>query len=540
MDQLIRQHFPYDAFFKGQYEVIEQVVSHFRSGKKYVMAQVPTGVGKSAIAYTIHKVLKSYAPKHRSTFVTVTKQLQDQYVREFADIDDLKGKTNYECLKKVGPYNSQGCREALSTERCSRNICPYFTAREHWCNVAQLKLTNTAFMVEACEMLVMKPENRSNLIVVDECHTLDSKLVDHCTLGVELANLQYALKIAGSGFAEKLLKFYTAFYGSNVGDIIDANSEKQHREKVAAAKDLWLACSSYMEEWNKIMNAGHGSGTMGAAIEEIQQITDKLSIFWTTRAEWIVQETVPSKKLVLKPVYASSVAEHGIFRKADQFLLMSATICGFHEFARTLGLKPDEYAIVEVPSPIPVKQRPVFACDLIKVTGDYDSAMLVKYIDKLIKRESGNGLIHTVSYKLAQEIKDSSKFSDRMLIHRDMAQTMAALKSGDAIILSPSMEQGYDFKGDLARWQIIAKYPHDYLGDPWIKLNTERSSKWYRRRGVLRAVQACGRAVRGVEDWANTYIVDSEFTRVLKDNRDLFPEWFLESVVRRDEIPFLR
>jgi Rad3-related DNA helicase len=539
LDHLIRHHFPYAEFFPGQYEAIEQAIKHFRSGKKFVMAQVPTGVGKSAIAYTIHHVLRELDAEHRSTFVTVTKSLQDQYVREFDDIFDLKGKTNYECLKKVGPYNSQGCREALVSERCSRKICPYVQVRDEWCDVAPLKLTNTSFMVEACDLLVMKPENRSKLIVVDECHTLDTHLVKHCTLGVEVANLQYTMKIAGQAFTEKLLKFFTQFYGVSVGDVIDSAAEKA-KNKVLAARELHIACSSNMSSWDESLRSGKGSGSMAAAVEELQQITDKLDIFVKARGEWIVQETTPSKKIVLMPVYAHSVAQHGIFRKADQFLLMSATICGFEEYARSLGLDEKDYAIVDIPSPIPKEQRPVYACDLMKVAGDFDTSMLVKYIDKLIKREKGNGIIHTVSYKLAQEIIDSSRYSERMLIHRDMKQTMEHLKRGDAIILSPSMEQGYDFKGDLARWQIIAKHPYDYLGDPWIKLNTSRSSSWYRRRGVLRVVQASGRAVRGVSDWANTYVIDSEFSKVMKENRDLFPDWFRESVVRREDIPFLR
>jgi Rad3-related DNA helicase len=83
----------------------------------------------------------------------------------------------------------------------------------------------------------------------------------------------------------------------------------------------------------------------------------------------------------------------------------------------------------------------------------------------------------------------------------------------------------------MSRFQIIAKVPFLYLGDPLVKLNAERRPKWYARKAVLRIVQACGRSIRGVDDHAKTYILDLNFKRLLRDNMELFPEWFLASVV---------
>lgn len=535
LEASIKKNFPYPKFFDGQYEAIEKIASAFLKGTRFVMAQIPTGVGKSAIAYTVHKVMRDASRSHRTTITTVTKALQDQYQNEFNDVFDLRGKANYDCPRGVGPYNSAACRKLLIEKMCDRKICPYVQAREEWCNNAPIRITNSSFMIEACPMLVMKPENRANLIVVDECHTLDTHLVDHSTLDLHRDKLKSVTRVLGDLFTTPFWEFNNSFKGKKPGDVIDT---KERQDLTNKANRLHTMLDEQIENLNeRIKKEPKNAGGMVAAVEEMQQVSDKLNLFGTNGGEWIIQEYEKDTQIVLKPVYAFQVSNYSLFRKADQFLLMSATICGYKEFARNLGIK--EYEVVEIENPIPVENRPVYNCNLMKVAGDFDPMKLVKMVDRIIKNESGSGVIHTVSYKIAKEILEESRFSIRMLIHENLEETMEWLRDG-GIVLSPAMEQGYDFKGDLARWQIIAKYPYDFLGDPWIKLNTNRSQSWYSRRGVLRVVQAAGRVSRGVDDYGRTYIIDSEFDRSLKYNRELFPDWFLEAIRGRNELEFLR
>jgi Rad3-related DNA helicase len=117
-----------------------------------------------------------------------------------------------------------------------------------------------------------------------------------------------------------------------------------------------------------------------------------------------------------------------------------------------------------------------------------------------------------------------------MLISNKKDEILDFLKQPGAIILSPSIEAGYDFKDDLARWQIIAKVPYSFLGSAWVKLNMDRSNKWYARKAIVRIVQASGRAVRGITDHATTYILDSNFKRLYTSNQELFPDWYKDAV----------
>jgi Rad3-related DNA helicase len=136
-----------------------------------------------------------------------------------------------------------------------------------------------------------------------------------------------------------------------------------------------------------------------------------------------------------------------------------------------------------------------------------------------------------VSFALAKDIIEYSRHEDRMVISNDRDEILSVLSRRDGkIVLSPSIEKGYDFKGDMCRFQIVAKVPYGYIGDAWISLNMNRDSRWYSRKAILRIVQASGRAVRGVDDYATTYIVDQNFERLHQKNKTLFPGWYLDSL----------
>ena len=119
-----------------------------------------------------------------------------------------------------------------------------------------------------------------------------------------------------------------------------------------------------------------------------------------------------------------------------------------------------------------------------------------------------------------------------MMVSNNRAEILDKLsKSKNTIILSPSIETGYDFKGDLARWQIIAKMPFLSLGDIYVTERKRKSNKWYVRETVLRLIQASGRIVRGISDYGNTYIIDKNFFNIVQNNVELFPDWYLESII---------
>ena len=81
------------------------------------------------------------------------------------------------------------------------------------------------------------------------------------------------------------------------------------------------------------------------------------------------------------------------------------------------------------------------------------------------------------------------------------------------VLLSPSMTEGVDLKGDLSRFQVICKIPYPYLGDQIVRKRMYKHKDWYGLQTAKSIVQSCGRSVRSNTDTAVTYILDSDWNR---------------------------
>jgi Rad3-related DNA helicase len=53
---------------------------------------------------------------------------------------------------------------------------------------------------------------------------------------------------------------------------------------------------------------------------------------------------------------------------------------------------------------------------------------------------------------------------------------------------------------------------------------------WYSSVAAQEIVQACGRSVRSKEDYAVTYILDSQACDLIVNHRRLFPKYFMDAV----------
>lgn len=530
LKQLITKNFPYEKFNPGQFEAIEFVVNEFRAGKKHVILQAPTGIGKSAIATTIHRVLKELEKDWRTTIITSTKGLQDQYEKEDSQIFSLKGKTNYSCPLGRDHYTGKGCTVARSEGICEtpNQVCTYLIRRDKWCNVESLRLTNSSFQIKAAEGLVMEDENKANLIIVDECHDIDEQLVEHNSFNLDVESLQHIVNHTSAKLLSDIVDFVNIFSDYKEGDAF-----KISKDISVLGKTILDQLESNLKKIESDLEKNKKNLGLVAASDTVKSLVEQFSMFVLQNGEWLVEEYAFSQKVYIKPIYAYQVSDKALFRKAEHFLHMSATICGYESYIFSLGIKKEESSYLELSNPIPVENRLINVMPVMKVSGDFDRHRLAALVDKVISRHSGeNGVIHTVSFALAKDILENSAFKKNMVISNDRSEILDILtKQKGKIVLSPSIEKGYDFKDDMCRFQIIAKIPYYYLGSKWVALNTQRDNRWYARKAILRLVQASGRAVRGVNDYAKTYLFDSNFDMLYKRNKDLFPDWYIDSLV---------
>ena len=105
---------------------------------------------------------------------------------------------------------------------------------------------------------------------------------------------------------------------------------------------------------------------------------------------------------------------------------------------------------------------------------------------------------------------------------------------GPTVLFSPAMIEGIDLADDLSRFQVIVKVPYPVHKNPYVAARM-REKGWYEWQTAMRLIQATGRSVRSADDFAETYIVDSEFGEFRRKSRRLLPSWWLEAVIEPAE-----
>ncbi len=220
---------------------------------------------------------------------------------------------------------------------------------------------------------------------------------------------------------------------------------------------------------------------------------------------------------------------------------MSATILNADAFAESLGIPKDQYEAISIPSPFPTENRPIINASVGSMSAKKIEATLpqLKKALQAIMQEHKNekGIVHCHTYRIANYLKKNirGKLGKRILIHdsknRDAVLRQHMTSKEPTVLLSPSMTEGVDLKGDLSRFQVICKVPYPWLGDPIVRKRMNKFPNWYPLKTAMTVVQAVGRSVRNSEDTAITYILDSDWGRFYKKNKKLFCEDFKRLIV---------
>ena len=96
----------------SQIRLINEINFAIKKGFKYIILEAGTGIGKSAIATTLANMYDD------SYILTMTKQLQEQYLDDFGDmLVEIKGRGNYKCNYKG--YCDFCIKAEYNLRRCS-------------------------------------------------------------------------------------------------------------------------------------------------------------------------------------------------------------------------------------------------------------------------------------------------------------------------------------------------------------------------------------------------------------------------------------
>ena len=141
---------------------------------------------------------------------------------------------------------------------------------------------------------------------------------------------------------------------------------------------------------------------------------------------------------------------------------------------------------------------------------------------------NSKGIIHTVSYDRAMQIRNKSKFAHRMLIHttETAKATIDHFRHAERplILLSPSVTTGYDMP-DIFDWQIIAKIPFPDSRSAIMQRRSQEDPSYPMYLAMMDIVQAYGRGPRSLTGKCITYIIDDHIRWMKSRYYSFAPQW---------------
>jgi len=505
----------------GQYEAIDQACQALSEGRRTVAINAPTGAGKSGIAVAVANVLGS-----RTVVCTSTKPLQQQYLDDFPAMADIRGRGNYLCTLGDGTTCEDGYDEGCSDAPYAQ--CRYRSAYLTAC-ASDLVCTNYAYW--SAIHRYGEGLGDTGLLVGDEAHTSFNEICSAMSLE----------------FSERDISFL-------LSSRLPAHDLGLAGWKEWAGELRTIANRAVSEGEKAIKDRLDTPRALLRRLRSLKRIAANLNDLEHARGEWIFHRgrSHQSQSWCADPVWAAPYAEPVLFSHARMLLLTSATVT--RHTMSLLGLEPEDYSYIEIPSQFPPGSSPVYWIPTAAVRQGMSAAeerALFGRIDEIIAAMGPRkGIIHTVSYDRAERIYKASRYSGLMILHERGGSGIEGgvndfrAASGPAVLVSPAITQGFDFAGADSEYQIIVKLPFPDSTNPVTRARTgadivrpksaeDKDAKQYGSNYLdyivsQSLIQSCGRSMRSAQDRCQSFILDDNWRwwspRAMKGG--CFPFWF--------------
>jgi len=240
----------------------------------------------------------------------------------------------------------------------------------------------------------------------------------------------------------------------------------------------------------------------------------------------------------------SEFAESYLFCGVRDVIFTSATVRP--RTMSMLGIKSEyDYDFNEYESTFPVSRRPIYYLPITALSYNNTEVDLKCWrgtIDSIIgTRLDRKGIIHGVSYKRCRDIAKRSKYGAHMITHTpggtEEAITRFRNSKYPAILVSPTVTTGVDFKFTDAEYQIVPKIPFPDSTSKVLRAREKRDKHYALYLTMMTLVQTTGRCMRAIDDQCETFILDSHFGWLRRRYRKFAPQWFWQAVQRCTSAP---
>ena len=515
LSELGFEKFSSSEWRENQAEALDKALN---SPHKFVIAQAPTGFGKSPFAMGLGKLVE---PKHdrmyqkdildpQSAVLTGTKQLQAQYLGDFSDwARQVRGRANFTCLTEPSVTAAHAACTINNPKTCpSYNQCPYYVQRAKALFDSEMTIHSYAYFLNAANY--SHAFTGQSCLVLDEAHLLDDMLMSFVTSPVLTAtcrmfDIAYPPQKEGWNWAG--WKGWAEVYRDELA------------EQVRALKGPALANVQTRRKYSS-----------GNALLKTIELLDKAD----ADKPWVCVPTQGGWDFM--PTWVDKLADDLLYRHGHKVVLMSATILDYRTFAMTVGIDPNNCTFLDIPSSFPVGNKPVYYEPAMNVKAGQDLTPVCEAVYGIIRDHEGDkGLVHCVSYAVMDAIVKGAPpdVRERLMWHAtsDRLEKYEEFRrrTDNPVLLSPSMKEGVSLEGDMCRFIIIAKMPYPYLGSPQIKarMQTALGQKWYAWKTMCDVIQMSGRGMRSAEDYCAVYILDGNFKRLFQQMRWCLPSYWL-------------
>ena len=487
--------------------IIDKITAAMNAGYKNIILEAGTGIGKSAIATTIARMVDD------SYILTMTNQLQAQYLYDFRYmLTEIKGRNNYPC--NYGGTCEKCQMEVEEELRCED--CSYLLALQE-AQRSKSVISNYDYLFYSGNYA--GHWKTRDLLILDEAHNFEKKVM---SLVSEEMNRwviwnRYEFDIFETIMKNKPLKSINNF--SYWKEIIEKCIMKE--------KELPMFCEAdekkrdtYLAKYDRLL----------------MKIDDEDYILDLPLKKDIMKDKdcQAHLKAEFKPLTGTNHSE-SLLRFGRTRLFLTGTLGNKDKFCEWNGLNADETCHIYVKSPFPVQNRPIikqYVCSMKQ--GAWKNEHILKYVTRILDAHKGEkGVIHTSSNEQAWWIKKSLNSKDIWVAHgKTREATIKAFEESKRplTLIGAGLKDGVDFKGDKCRFQILFKVPFPSLASQQVKRRRINDPDWYAYQTVMSLMQSYGRGVRDVDDWCKYYVLDMDFEGLINEYDYLFNEYFLEAI----------
>lgn len=526
----------------NQLKIISDVVISYIDDKKTnVILVAGTGIGKSIIAAVVAETLKVYANSNLSAiYMSSTNSLVDQYTDSFSKLPErkffrIKGAGTYPCnyFRQKGNSYASG-DDCVKSELVEQEVqkyctgCSYISAKL-LVNKTENLITNYAYFM----ISKLKSDHllERQLQVFDEAHLLNDVYCSQVAIEISVELIEKLCKDLSdlNGKFEVESGNLVLFKMDIITNKININNYK------AKLKELYKLYAVIAEKCNSQaalipdLKAKARTRKIGSKFGRLASL---IGGFFDHEYEHVFDNTIKSA-ISIKPIFVGDMM-HLLLGKYNLF--MTATMSP--DFARTtMKLDPKNTAYITADEVFPASNKPIYF--LGKENLNYQKMQdkdtftdLAKIISMIVgHHKDEKGIIIVPSFYAAKSLSANIPSSVKLFQHTqgtNVAEHVAEFKKwkGPAVLVSPSIFEGLDFKGDDSRWQIIVKTPYPGLGDLRIKYIADNYSSIYKEITLYKILQGIGRSIRSKEDFAVTYTLDKSSETLFKSKLNIWQDRF--------------